>query len=333
MTTVGIRFELRVSSVTATETIQSRSPLKNTASQRQRLTAGSGRVGSTSSFSLSSRGQGYGLDEFELAVLDLHPDPVAVAEPALQHRHREPVLEQALDGPLQRPGAVGRVPAALGQERLGLLGQLQLDLAFRQPAAERLQLDVDDRLQLFAGQRLEHDHLVDAVQELGAEVLNQHAHDAVPDLVEGLAGELLDDLAAEVGGHDQDRVPEVDGAALAVGQAAVVEDLEQDVEDVRVRLFNLVEEDHGEWAPAHRLGELAALVVADVARRRTDQPGHRVALLVLRHVEPDQCLLVVEEELREGARQLRLADAGRAQEDEGADRALGVREAGAGPAD
>src|SRR5437660_12597847 len=109
MTTVGIRFGLRVSSVTATETIHSRSPLKNTASQRRRLTEGSGRVGSTSSFSLSSRGLGYGLGEFELAVLDLHRDPVAVAEPAFQNGHGEPVLEQALDGPLQGPGPVARV--------------------------------------------------------------------------------------------------------------------------------------------------------------------------------------------------------------------------------
>jgi len=37
---------------------------------------------------------------------------------------------------------------------------------------------------------------------------------------------------------------EVDRAALAVGEAAVVEYLQQDVEDVRVRLLDFVEQDH-----------------------------------------------------------------------------------------
>jgi hypothetical protein len=37
---------------------------------------------------------------------------------------------------------------------------------------------------------------------------------------------------------------EIDRAALAVGQAAVVEDLQQHVEDVRVRLLDFVEQDH-----------------------------------------------------------------------------------------
>ena len=56
--------------------------------------------------------------------------------------------------------------------------------------------------------------------------------------------ELHDVLAADVRGHEQDGVAEVDRPALAVGQAAVVEYLEQDVEDVRMRLLDLVEEHH-----------------------------------------------------------------------------------------
>ena len=63
---------------------------------------------------------------------------------------------------------------------------------------------------------------------------------------------------------------------------------------------------------ADRLGQLSGLVVADVARRRADHPRHGVLLLVLRHVDADHRLLVVEQELGERARQLGLADAGRA---------------------
>ena len=70
----------------------------------------------------------------------------------------------------------------------------------------------------------------------------------------------------------------------------------------------------------HRLGELAAFLVADVAGRRADQPGDAVLFHVFRHVDADHRPLVVEEELGEGLGQLGLADAGGAEEDERADR-------------
>ena len=121
---------------------------------------------------------------------------------------------------------------------------------------------------------------------------------------------------AEVRGHDDHRVGEVDRAALAVGQPAVVHDLQQHVPDLRVGLLDLVEQDHAVRAPAHRLGQLAAVAVADVAGRRADQPRDRVRLAVLGHVDPDERLLGREQPLRERLDQLGLADAGRAEEQE-----------------
>ena len=96
-----------------------------------------------------------------------------------------------------------------------------------------------------------------------------------------------------------------------------------------VRLLDLVEQDHAVRPAPHRLGELAALVVADVAGRRADQPRDRVPLLVLAHVEPHHRVLVVEHELGERARELGLAHAGRAEEDEAADRPVRILQAGA----
>ena len=161
-------------------------------------------------------------------------------------------------------------------------------------------------------------------------------HLALHRLVGRIAGARAagrDRRAADVAGHDDDRVLEVDRPALAVGQAAVVEDLEQDVEDVRVGLLDLVEQDDLVRPAADRLGQLAALVVADVAGRRADQPRHGELLHVLAHVDPDHRVLVVEQELGQGARQLGLADAGRAEEQERADRPARVLEPGARPAD
>ena len=96
-------------------------------------------------------------------------------------------------------------------------------------------------------QRAEDHHIVDAVEELGTEVLAQHPHHALARHVEvvlGLQRVAGEKRRAQVRGHDQHRVLEVDGPALGVGQAPVVHHLQQDVEDIGVRLLDFVEEDH-----------------------------------------------------------------------------------------
>ncbi len=138
---------------------------------------------------------------------------------------------------------------------------------------------------------------------------------------------------AEVGRHDDHGVLEVHRTALGVGQPPVLQDLEQRVEDVGVGLLDLVEEHHRERLASHGLGELAALVVPDVARRRPDEARHGVLLHVLAHVELDERALVTEEELGERLGGLGLPHARRAEEDERARRALRVLEAGTRPAD
>src|SRR3546814_13817760 len=71
-------------------------------------------------------------------------------------------------------------------------------------------------------------------------------------------------------------------------------------------LLDLVEQDHRVGAAPDRLGELAALVVADVAGGRPDEARHGVLLHVLAHVDADHGPLVVEEEVGQAAGQLRL---------------------------
>ena len=100
-----------------------------------------------------------------------------------------------------------------------------------------------------------------------------------------------------------------------------------------MRLLDLVEQHHRVRLATDRLGELAALLVADVAGRRADQPAHGVPLLVLAHVDADHGLLGVEERRGQRLGELGLADARRAEEDERADRPAGVLDAGAGADD
>ena len=135
---------------------------------------------------------------------------------------------------------------------------------------------------------------------------------------------------ADVRRHDDHGVAEVDRAALRVGEPAVVEHLQQRVEHVGVRLLDLVEQHHRVRLAADRLGELAALLVADVPGRRADQPADRVPLLVLAHVEADHVVLGVEQRRGERLGQLGLADAGGAEEDERPDRPARVLDARSG---
>ena len=87
-----------------------------------------------------------------------------------------------------------------------------------------------------------------------------------------------EEIGAEIRGHDDQHIAEIDRASLPVGQPAVVEHLQQNVEDIRMRLFDFVEQ-HDLIGPApHRLGQRAALLVADIAGRRADQPGDRMFL-------------------------------------------------------
>ncbi len=190
--------------------------------------------------------------------------------------------------------------------------------------------------ELGVGQGMEHDDLVDPVQELRPEPVVERLVQAG---LHRLVVRLLvttgrgDQVAADVAGHDHQGVPEVDRPALAIGQAAVVEDLEQDVEHVRMGFLDLVQQDDLVRPAADGLGQLAALLVADVARRRPDEPADGELLHVLAHVDPDHGAVVIEQEPGQGPGQLGLAHPGRAEEQERADRAIRVAQARPGPPD
>ena len=199
------------------------------------------------------------------------------------------------------------------------VGQLERDLARLQQLAQIGQAQIDNVLQLLLTQRTEDHDIVHAVEKLRPEALPQQLHHLLPCRVKrrfAVQVLRLQQMRAQVRGHDQHRVLEVHRAALRVRQPPIVEHLQQNVEDIRMRLLDLVEQNHGIRPPAHRLGQLAALVVADISRRRADQPRDGMLLHVLRHVDADHGLLVIEEELRQRPRSLRLAHARWSQEDE-----------------
>src|SRR4051812_15303628 len=274
------------------------------------------------------------LPEGQLALwIAIDDDVIALVELALEHRQRQRILQQPLNRPLEWPRAErGIVP--LGREHLPRRRcQLERETALGEKLLESVKLEIDDVLDLRFAEWPEDDDVIDPVEKLGTEVLAERARDLGFDDRAVFTRVLEDVGAADVRRHDDDGVPEIDGAALRIGESPIVENLEQNVEHVRMRLLDLVEQHDGVRAAANRLSKLTALLEADVARRRADQSGDRVFLHVLGHVDADHRLLVVEQEFCESARGLRFSDAGGAEEDERADGTIGILQSSAGAAD
>ena len=96
---------------------------------------------------------------------------------------------------------------------------------------------------------------------------------------------------------------------------ALVENLQKDVHDIRVRLLDLVEQQHAVRLAADLLGDLAGLIVADVAGRRTDDARNAVLFHEFAHVQANQRLRLIEQLFGQDFHEFRLADARRADED------------------
>ena len=120
---------------------------------------------------------------------------------------------------------------------------------------------------------------------------------------------------------------------MAVGQAAIVQNLQQRVPHLRVRLFDFIKEHHAVRTPTHGLGQLAAFLVAHVSGRGSEKTRSRVLLAVFGHINAHQRVLVVEQEFGQRFGELGFAYTGGAEEDKRTRRALGVFQAGAAAPD
>ncbi len=182
-----------------------------------------------------------------------------------------------------------------------------------------MQLQFHDGLDVLLRERVEDNDLVDAVQKLrpeGLAHLIQHLDSGHLELRRVARLQVLQESAPQIAGHDDHGILEIHGAPVAIGEPAVLEDLQQNVEHVAVRLLDLVEQHDAIRPPAHGLGELPAFLKPDVARRRADEPADGVLLLVLRHIQAHHRVLIVKQVRGQGAAQFGLAHAGGPQEQE-----------------
>src|SRR5438093_9499864 len=118
-----------------------------------------------------------------LAFLERQPilprvdrDRIALDEMAFEHPQRQRIKYQALNGALERPRAVGGIVALADEQLLRFLGEPDVDLPLFEALHQPGDLDVDDLLQVLAAERMEEDDFVDAIEELGPEVIAQGVH-------------------------------------------------------------------------------------------------------------------------------------------------------------
>ena len=116
-------------------------------------------------------------------------------------------------------------------------------------------------------------------------------HSALPERI------LLHDIPDDplVAGKDDDGFRKIHRIPLSIRQPAVVKDLQEFIQNARVRLFDLVKQDDGKRIVPDCVGELATRLVADIAGRRTQELLVGVALLILGHVKPQKAALIPEE--------------------------------------
>src|SRR5512132_1899090 len=155
------------------------------------------------------------------AVRDVDPHGVALVELAGEELDRERVLELPLEQPPKRPRAERGIVALAGEQVVRPVGELEGEFALGEPCRESAHLDVDDLPKVLARERLEHDDLIDPIDELRPEVPADILEDRVTTFVRS-ERRVLEDGRSEVRGHDHDRVAEIDRPSVPVRQPPIV---------------------------------------------------------------------------------------------------------------
>ena len=80
-----------------------------------------------------------------------------------------------------------------------------------------------------------------------------------------------DSAGANIASHDDHGIAEAHSAPAVIGQAPVIQQLQQNIEYIRVRLFNLIKQDHAVGLAPHRFGQLSTLLISYIPWGRAHQ--------------------------------------------------------------
>ena len=192
---------------------------------------------------------------------------IAGIEGAIQHSLSHGVLHLILNGSAQWTCAIFGIKSFSGKLLHRFFGSIQMDTHGLHTARHGLEHPTGNLFDILLGQSTEHDDVVDTVQELGTEGAAQLFQNGFLGLLICLVGIRLGlfvacfkiqlgsgigkYLCTDVAGHDDDGVLEVNGAALRIGDTAIVQNLEHDIPHILVRFFDFIEKHNGIGLAAH----------------------------------------------------------------------------------
>ena len=189
--------------------------------------------------------------EYQALAKLIDDDGLVAVDLISQDAARQVVEHQMLDGSLDRACTKFGIVTFASQIVDGSIGNLETDALWLQHIVYLLHLQAYHIGNLLLCELLEGDGLVNTVQELWAHQMAQL-------------------LASGIAGHDDDGVLEVGSTALVVCQSAIVQYLQQNVEDIWMGLLYLIEEDNAVGLAAYSLCQLTALIIAYISRRGTN---------------------------------------------------------------
>src|SRR6185312_14613181 len=176
-----------------------------------------------------------------------------------------------LDRALQWPCSIDRIITCLDEMRTRFIRQIQLDMAIGQVLAYVFHLNGDDLLQVFRFEAMEDNNFVYTVEKFRAEPSPQFTHYRLLHVVIAVSRErafiFQNSVAADVGGHDEKSIFKIHRSSLAICQASIVQNLQHEVEYIRVSFFNLVKENHRVGFSPDRFGQLPPFFKSDISIR------------------------------------------------------------------
>ena len=137
------------------------------------------------------------LAKLQHALVHADADPIARLELAAEDLLRQRIFDLLLDRALERPRTVDRIEARLAEQSRAPVSSSSSMLRSSSRRRSSPELDLDDRADLLGAERMEHDDVIDAVDELRPEILlHDFHHRGLHALVVALARQLLDHAAS-----------------------------------------------------------------------------------------------------------------------------------------
>ena len=150
------------------------------------------------------------------------------------------------------------------------------ELLLLQTSVEFFQHQVNNGGDVLLGQWFIKDNFIQTVEKLRTEGLFQKLIDLFLRL-RGNFSPFVDSFqqngGTQIRGQDDDGILKIHRPALGVGNSAVIQDLQQNVEDVRMRLFDFIKQEHRIGLSADGLCQLSSLFIAYISGRRPNQTG------------------------------------------------------------